>query len=125
MTELRDRLRTYAQNGTQFPYIVNSCTITRRMVRLLWTERWCQWPVLADVYDTRLIRQAHDAVAVEQSDDAIDQRQLPQDRAPKLQNVVGHATDEAEQSAAIQLRAGGVLHNHLRLLVWSQITQLG
>jgi len=75
-----------------------------------------QLPVRADVYDVCLIRQVHNTGTVENSDHAVDERQLTHD----FQNVAYEATDEAEQSTAIGLRSGlcsgRILHDHLHRL---------
>ena len=79
-------------------------------------ERWRQRPVGADVDDIRLIGEALDGVAVELGDDAIDQRQVCQNRAPKFNDIVYQAIHKAQQPVAIQLRSGRILHDDLNLL---------
>src|SRR5579863_6060605 len=72
-----------------------------------------QGAVEADVDDIGLVRQAHDAVAIEQRDYAIDDRHITQDRTAQFQNVVYQTIDEAEQPAAIDLCSGRILNNNL------------
>src|ERR1700692_1521437 len=53
-----------------------------------------KWPVQADVYDIRLVREVHDAVAIKHRNQTIDQGQLRQDRAAKFQNIVDQAPQQ-------------------------------
>src|ERR1700674_2074646 len=50
-----------------------------------------QWPVQADVYDIRLVREVCDAVAVKHRHQSVDQGPVRQDRAAKFQNIVDQA----------------------------------
>jgi len=79
-------------------------------------ERWRQGPVAADVDDIRLVREAQDPIAIELSDDAVNQRQGPKDRAPEFHDITYQTIDEAEERAAIHLRSWGILHDYLYLL---------
>ena len=55
-----------------------------------------QHAIQADVCDIRLVRKAHDAVAIEQRNYTIDQRHLCYDSAPKFHNIVYQAPYKAQ-----------------------------
>ena len=79
-------------------------------------ERRKHRPILADVYDVWVVRQVHNAIAIKQRDDAVDQRQLSENRSTQLQDIVHQAADKTEQSATVHLRSRRVLHDDLYLL---------
>src|SRR5579863_5597897 len=75
-----------------------------------------QGTVGADVHDIRVVRKALNAIAIENRNQAIDQRQISENRAAEFDNVIQQTIDEAEQSAAVQLGSRGILNDDLRLL---------
>ena len=84
-----------------------------------------QRPVRADVNDIRLIREVHDAGAIYQSYNAVDQRQLAHD----VQEIAYHAIHQPEQPAATGLGSGlgsrRILHDYLHRLAGVISLQFG
>jgi len=73
--------------------------------------------VHANVQDIRLIRERLDTITIEQSNYAIDEWQTVPKACPKFQDIIYKAAHKTEQSAAVHLCSGRILHDHLHCFV--------